>query len=182
MLKNFVLAIKQTFQRLSKKSKIIVIAISGFILICCCPVAVVAAFPNSFPTSTPTPSIKSLMPTVNIESATVTVTVTQLLPTSTQFPPTATRTKKPTRTNTMEPAGTVSARDLSETNVAARITLEASTDVPVFPTPLTKSGVQPNIGQICERYCDPTKSKPCGDACISLSKTCHMGPGTACSK
>lgn len=33
----------------------------------------------------------------------------------------------------------------------------------------------------CCKYCNPARSKPCGDSCISLSKTCHNGPGCACS-
>jgi hypothetical protein len=30
----------------------------------------------------------------------------------------------------------------------------------------------------CCKVC--TKGKPCGDACISQDKTCHVGPGCAC--
>lgn len=30
----------------------------------------------------------------------------------------------------------------------------------------------------CRRYCKT--GKPCGDSCISASKTCHRGPGCAC--
>jgi hypothetical protein len=40
----------------------------------------------------------------------------------------------------------------------------------------------PTSGGGCCRYCDPAKSKPCGDSCISLSKTCHQPPGCACVK
>lgn len=29
------------------------------------------------------------------------------------------------------------------------------------------------------RYCNPEKSKPCGNACISKAFTCHKGPGLA---
>lgn len=32
----------------------------------------------------------------------------------------------------------------------------------------------------CCKHCDPSKSKPCGDSCISLNKTCHKGAGCAC--
>jgi len=33
----------------------------------------------------------------------------------------------------------------------------------------------------CCKYCNPGKSKPCGNSCISLSKNCHQPPGCACS-
>lgn len=34
-------------------------------------------------------------------------------------------------------------------------------------------------GGNCCRQCS-SNSKPCGDACISLQKTCNKGPGCAC--
>lgn len=33
----------------------------------------------------------------------------------------------------------------------------------------------------CCKHCNPARSKPCGDSCISLTKTCHKGAGCACS-
>ena len=34
--------------------------------------------------------------------------------------------------------------------------------------------------QACCKYCK--KGKPCGDSCISRSKTCHKGKGCACAR
>lgn len=47
--------------------------------------------------------------------------------------------------------------------------------VPPNPPPPPPSGG-------CCKYCNPAKSKPCGDSCISLNKTCNVGQGCACSK
>jgi hypothetical protein len=33
-------------------------------------------------------------------------------------------------------------------------------------------------GSTCCKYC--TTGKPCGDSCISVNKTCNVGPGCAC--
>lgn len=35
-----------------------------------------------------------------------------------------------------------------------------------------------NIDDGCCKHC--TKGKACGDSCISVSYTCHKGPGCAC--
>ena len=32
----------------------------------------------------------------------------------------------------------------------------------------------------CSQYCDPAKSTPCGNACISKHKTCRKSWSTAC--
>ena len=32
----------------------------------------------------------------------------------------------------------------------------------------------------CSRYCNPELSKPCGGACIALTKSCHKDWTTAC--
>ena len=34
----------------------------------------------------------------------------------------------------------------------------------------------------CCRECDPAKSKPCGDGCITKSETCSLPPGCSCVK
>lgn len=34
-------------------------------------------------------------------------------------------------------------------------------------------------GKTCCKHCGPG-SKPCGNSCISLNKSCHVGPGCAC--
>jgi len=38
-----------------------------------------------------------------------------------------------------------------------------------------------NSCSTCCKYCTPGSSKPCGDSCISLSKTCKTSSGCACS-
>jgi hypothetical protein len=38
-----------------------------------------------------------------------------------------------------------------------------------------------HVSAACCKYCTPGKSKPCGDSCISLDKTCHQPLGCACS-
>lgn len=50
----------------------------------------------------------------------------------------------------------------------------------VAPPPPADSGGGGG-GSGCCKTCNPAKSKPCGDSCISLSKTCHKGAGCACS-
>ncbi|MCA9710746.1 MAG: hypothetical protein KDK70_33200 [Myxococcales bacterium] len=42
-----------------------------------------------------------------------------------------------------------------------------------------KSPIAATPSATCCRHCGPT-SKPCGDSCISRSKTCHKGRGCAC--
>lgn len=120
-----------------------------------------------------------------------------LLPTYTPRPPTTarptrtpipTRTAKPTRTAqptptvrltpTAKPAPTrqpTLASRLAATRVASQPTA-AATSAPLPSPPPTAAPIA------CCKYCDPAKSKPCGDGCISLSKTCHQPPGCACSK
>jgi hypothetical protein len=51
----------------------------------------------------------------------------------------------------------------------------------VAPPPPADSGGGGGGGSGCCKTCNPAKSKPCGDSCISLSKTCHKGAGCACS-
>lgn len=54
----------------------------------------------------------------------------------------------------------------------------------VVVTPSPTLGLTPGSGGIgveCCKHCDPAKSKPCGDGCISLGKTCNQPPGCACS-
>ena len=36
-------------------------------------------------------------------------------------------------------------------------------------------------GVRCCETCNPSHSKACGDACISLKSTCHTAPGCACN-
>ena len=43
----------------------------------------------------------------------------------------------------------------------------------------TPRPISPSIA--CCKHCDPKKSKPCGDSCISLNKTCTQPRGCACS-
>ena len=55
---------------------------------------------------------------------------------------------------------------------------------PVEPAPEPKprpaaSSHADASGSLCCKHCGPS-SKPCGDSCISRSKTCHKGPGCAC--
>ncbi len=58
----------------------------------------------------------------------------------------------------------------SEENIQPQVT-----DTPQPPLP---SAPTPSQGGCC-MYC--RKGKPCGDACISRSKNCNVGPGCACS-
>ncbi|RKI09809.1 hypothetical protein D7Y15_23205 [Corallococcus sp. AB030] len=43
---------------------------------------------------------------------------------------------------------------------------------------LSGDSARSGVGGCC-KYCG-SDSKPCGDSCISLDKTCHKGPGCAC--
>lgn len=51
----------------------------------------------------------------------------------------------------------------------------------VAPPPPADSGGGGGGGGGCCKTCNPAKSKPCGDSCIALNKTCHKGAGCACS-
>lgn len=51
----------------------------------------------------------------------------------------------------------------------------------VAPPPPADSGGGGGGGSGCCKTCNPAKSKPCGDSCIALNKTCHKGAGCACS-
>lgn len=61
------------------------------------------------------------------------------------------------------------------TRVVAQPTPAATIAPPAQPQPTAAPAA-------CCKYCNPAKSKPCGDSCISLDKTCQKGPGCACSK
>ncbi len=61
--------------------------------------------------------------------------------------------------------------------------IPTSTRVIILPTntPIVVSVPTNPPSAGCCKHCNPAKSKPCGDSCISLSKTCHVGQGCACS-
>lgn len=40
--------------------------------------------------------------------------------------------------------------------------------------------VNAQAAEVCSMYCNPERSKPCGGACISLTKQCHKSWTTAC--
>ncbi len=51
--------------------------------------------------------------------------------------------------------------------------------------PTVRPTARPTVHQAapveCCKHCNPAKSKPCGDSCISLDKYCDTPPGCACS-
>lgn len=73
----------------------------------------------------------------------------------------ASATPLPTRTPTRTPLPTDTARPATPTNTARPPTAE--------PT-----------SRPCCKCCTRGVSKPCGDTCISASRTCHTPPGCAC--
>ena len=62
----------------------------------------------------------------------------------------------------------------------ALVSTKPPTAVTIPTVFLPPTAVPPSSG--CCKRCDPAKSKPCGDSCISLDKTCHTPSGCACSK
>jgi len=77
--------------------------------------------------------------------------------------PTYTETLTPTDTETLNPTYTFTLKP----TVTHSIPTYFSTLIPLQPT-----------ARYCCKYC--TKGKPCGDTCISVKYTCHVGPGCAC--
>lgn len=64
----------------------------------------------------------------------------------------------------------------------------AATDVATQPTVAAATATAQPVPQptsppprTCCKYCNPAKSKPCGDSCIGLNKTCNVGEGCACA-
>jgi len=47
------------------------------------------------------------------------------------------------------------------------------------PSRRSASAFDDGSGALCCKHCGPS-SQPCGDSCISRSKTCHKGRGCAC--
>jgi hypothetical protein len=124
-----------------------------------------------------------------------------MLPT---YTPTATRTTRPTETPIFERPATNTPWPTSTPWPTLTVTPEAVATPSPIPsdTPVPLPTVAPvqieatptiDVGQIptlvpqppdsggCCRHCNPEKSKPCGDSCISLEKECTLGQGCACS-
>lgn len=125
------------------------------------------------PTYTPTATQTSLQTNTSIPTRP---------PTRTPWP---TSTPWPTLTNTpeavIEPSPIPAATDtpappaptIAPAPVEATPTLEPVQIPTLVPPP-------PDMGGCCKR-CDPARSQPCGDSCISLGKTCSQPPGCACA-
>ncbi len=111
----------------------------------------------------------------------------------------ATPAAVPLATNTPQPTSKPTARPTARPTVVPTVAPPPPpTAVPPLPTAVPTAVPPPPTafptavpwvptsggggGGGCCRYCDPAKSKPCGDACISLSKECHTPPGCACVK
>ncbi len=150
---------------LSNRNRIIA-AVCALIILCCfcsCSMSSVRSiFGNPAPTST----------------ATVTETPQETLsptphPTGTFTPsPTITASPLPSPTDTVQPT-------ISPTTTLTPQPIIQPTSEPIIIQPTENSGT---TNQVCCKNCDPAKSKPCGDSCISLGKTCQKGQGCACSK
>lgn len=150
----------------------VVAGITGFVLIITQlslgATTTIGAIINSLPTATNTPTI-TYTPTITLTfTSTFTPTIT-FTPSITNTPTitfTPTRTPKPTftLTKTRVPTFTIIIWPTSPYPTYTQIPYQAS------PT----SG-----GGACCKHCGST-SQPCGNSCISNSKTCHTAPGCAC--
>jgi hypothetical protein len=162
--------------------RLINILLIGVLLISCAPAAV--------PTEAPRPTVNMV-----IEVASPTVAATDE-PTFTPIPPSATaaftlepaKTSTATLTPTLKATNTIAATATKLIATSTRAATRAATRPPqptaiIIPTnpPIVIQPTNPPA-QTCCKYCDPAKSKPCGDSCISLTKTCNKGTGCACRK
>lgn len=141
------------------------------------------------PSSTPEPTRLPDTPTVQLVIDTATATATSE-PTYTPIVDTPTLaamlTNTPTLTNTAISTATntrlpTKRPTLKPTAVRAAPTIRVlPTKIPtIFVAPTNPPPPPPPSGGCC-KHCTPGKSKPCGDSCISVDKTCHQPPGCAC--
>lgn len=122
------------------------------------------------PTPQPTQDMLKLQ-SLAITKAWLYYTMTALsLPTNTAQP-TSTITNTPAPTQTSIPTATLIPSPLpTATMFFSKLPVNQPQNIVTVP-------VQQESGACC-KYC--SNSQPCGDSCISLSKTCHKPPGCAC--
>lgn len=93
------------------------------------------------------------------------------------------RHRRKTAASPKEPSGTATVDIAQELDAA----LEDARREPTKTPPSTRArraegrSTEPDSRRpgVCCKVCS-ARSKPCGDSCISRSKTCHKGPGCAC--
>lgn len=150
----------------TKSGKILILVLSGavFLNTCFCINAIGPVFEN--PTPHPTQDLLKLQ-SLAVTKAWLSYTMTALaLPTNTAIPtntPLPTYTSVPTFTQVIYPTATA-------TMFFSKLPINQTQVIVTYPTQDQSLG--------CCKHC--TNSQPCGDSCISLSKTCHQPTGCAC--